>query len=164
MKFKCFLQQFLTTGQIEQIIAKTDKKKIKRIFLGGIPADVLPDLIQKKKKCCWIWNTDDSSKPGQHWVGIFKNKKPPFFDSFRQHLSFYRWDIIPLMQILTKPLHTDESGTYGSWSILFLHYFEQDKLSQLKKVNLKNKLLNKIYLHNTMCKNIHTLLSTKGFM
>ena len=110
MKFKCFLQQFLTTEQIKQIIAKTDKK-IKRFFLGVFPTDVLPDLIQKKKKCCWIRNTDDSSKPGQNWVGIFKNKKIFIFDSFGQHPSFYRWDIKPLRQILTKPLQTDENGT-----------------------------------------------------
>ena len=73
IKFECFLQQFLTTKQIEQIIAKTDKK-IKRFFLGAFATGVLPDLTQKKRKNVGAFGTLTIPQNCEHWVAIFKNK------------------------------------------------------------------------------------------
>ena len=62
--------------QIEKLLAADDK------FLGCFPHDMLPPFPNKFPRSLII-NTDDSSKSGDHWVGLVLNKnKCYYFDSF----------------------------------------------------------------------------------
>ena len=50
-------------------------------YLGTFPRDLLPSL--SKKKFGLIINTDPSTKPGQHWVAVFKDaNEVQYFDSY----------------------------------------------------------------------------------
>lgn len=44
-----------------------------KCFIGVFASDKLPTVVPRP--CCLIVNTDDSSKPGRHWVAIFINKE-----------------------------------------------------------------------------------------
>ena len=62
--------------QIEKLLAADDK------FLGCFPHDMLPPFPKQFPRSLII-NTDDSSKPGDHWVGLVLNKDKCFyFDSY----------------------------------------------------------------------------------
>ena len=51
-------------------------------FLGCFPSDVMPP-VPSKFPTCFILNTDNSSKPGDHWVAVILNQNNCiFFDSF----------------------------------------------------------------------------------
>ena len=66
----------MNSFQIENLLAADDK------FLGCFPHDMLPPFPKKFPRSLII-NTDDSSKPGNHWVGLVLNKnKCYYFDSF----------------------------------------------------------------------------------
>ena len=73
----CFQTTFLETQDLNNI-AKSNIV-MKKKFLGAYPADVSPPFLSKKKKCGWIWNTDEKHLPGQHWVAIYKKNKTLYF-------------------------------------------------------------------------------------
>lgn len=51
-------------------------------FVGTFSRDNLPEI--QKKPAALVVNTDDSSRPGEHWVAIFIPVKGPteYFDSY----------------------------------------------------------------------------------
>jgi len=60
-----------------------------RHFIGVFARDQLPKKI--KYPSSFIFNTDTSDKPGNHWLAIYYNKQKhvTFFDSFGQKPSYY---------------------------------------------------------------------------
>ena len=63
----------------------TRDKYISETFLGVFAGDRFPK--QRLVPCCFIINTDNSGKPGQHWIAIYeKSSTNPsqntFFDSY----------------------------------------------------------------------------------
>lgn len=70
----------MNTVQIEKSM-KTNKYT-QTNFKGVFASDKLPNVI-RKKPCSIIANTDESNKPGQHWVAFFipKSGAIEFFDS-----------------------------------------------------------------------------------
>ena len=58
--------QPLTTSQIQEVLTKDSIASIE--FLGVFASDNLPDIINFPASI--IANTDQSSGPGEHWVGL----------------------------------------------------------------------------------------------
>ena len=54
----------------------------KRIFKGVYPRDEIPSVV--KYPSAYIFNSDPSSKPGEHWMALYfdKKKRGEYFDSF----------------------------------------------------------------------------------
>ncbi len=53
-------------------------------FLGTFSRDFLPRKYIRKRPCALIVNTDESTKPFEHWISLFliKSNKAKYFDSF----------------------------------------------------------------------------------
>lgn len=94
----------LNTLQLERILKKD--KYTKNIFLGVFSRDYIPKNV--KYPCCFIINTDPSTKPGEHWLAFYYDKKGfcYFFDSYGLHPKFYN-----LHTYLTK---TSRGWTYNT--------------------------------------------------
>ena len=54
-----------------------DEEISKNNFVGEFPADRVPSPIPFF--CCFITNTNKSSKPGEHWVVVFCEGGKGFF-------------------------------------------------------------------------------------
>ena len=55
-----------------------------KCFKGVYPRDLLPLRHISERPIAMILNTDNSSKPGEHWVALFieDNNQAEYFDSF----------------------------------------------------------------------------------
>ncbi len=99
-------------------------------FIGTYPRDVLPKNRIQSKPCAIIINTDESTKPGQHWVALFLRKDgvAEFFDSFG--LSYIHEDILKFLKrnkiknliYNSKQLQSVTTSTCGAYCILFVKY------------------------------------------
>ena len=148
----CFLTRFLYTNELNKI-ARTDKI-LNAFYLGAFPADIFPP-ISKKTPCCWIWNTDEQSEDGRHWVAIWVDEKTMyFFDSFAKPLSFYKREywrkyakkINRKFKIVrTRQLQAKNTFVCGNWSLLYLHNMSRGKKDKIK-INNKLKIRNDIQL------------------
>ena len=66
----------LMAFQIDEVLRTTDN------YLGTFPVDRLPDFPKKFPKSIII-NTDQSNKPGDHWIALVLTEGHAFyFDSF----------------------------------------------------------------------------------
>ena len=78
----------MNTAQIAYALEHNPKtsKKFCRVF----PSDKLPQMIDRYP-CELIVNTDPSTKPGTHWIGIFLTspQNGEWFDSYGNPLEFY---------------------------------------------------------------------------
>ena len=57
----------------------------KQIFKGVFACDTLPDTPKRQQRpAAFVVNTDEISRPGQHWIAIFFPRKgsPEYFDSY----------------------------------------------------------------------------------
>jgi hypothetical protein len=108
---------------------------IKPYYLGCYPANVKPKGI--KNNCCWVWNTDEDTHEGTHWICIVKNENSIlFFDSFGKTPIFYKrkyWmDYFENLKCdfnLYTQLQRQSyiSRTCGVWCLEFLNsYFSSD--------------------------------------
>jgi hypothetical protein len=81
-------------------------------FIGAFPWDLLP-----MKNGYSVINTDDSTKAGVHWVGIYKDNKNIYvYDSFGRHTEhilpeFYK-ELIKSGYKVTDSEHTPEQSNY----------------------------------------------------
>ena len=144
----CFLNNFSNTHDIDTL----GKKEISN-FLGAFPADVIPYTNQKS--CCWIWNTDDSSKSGEHWIAIqISGKNLFFFDSFGFPLQKYQkhWKSFAskfnVTTVCKGTIQSPLSVTCGMWSLLYLT--KKLKISNLHQISVRGKIS-----RNAMIKTLH---------
>lgn len=103
-------------------------KKLFKNFIGVYPCDLFPNT--RKKKYSVIFNTGDSSTPGEHFVAIYVNNKTIYyFDSFgkkptdenikafinktKKNRRFYHWK---------RQVQHIESNYCGFFCIGFLFY------------------------------------------
>ena len=113
-------------------------------YLSDIPNHTVgvfaADEIPKKwgKPAAFVFNTDDNTKPGHHWVGVYvdkNNNKGWFFDSYglppivpnhskcsQKNCNYFKWN--------TKRLKCDISEVCKHYCITFLNYIS-------KKSNIK---------------------------
>ena len=106
-------------------------------------ADVKPNI---KSTCCWIWNTDNQDKDGQHWVTFYKTRSTIFFNSYGKSIHFYdKYSYMSPFQ--NKQFQLLQLSTCGAWCLLFLQ--------SSKKLSNNRQLINKfiftkiVYLHFT---------------
>ena len=62
----------LTTVMLEHVI---ENLNIEGNIVGVFAGDVHPEIDDLPDRLKWIWNTDPSSKPGQHWILCILHKK-----------------------------------------------------------------------------------------
>lgn len=115
-------------------------------FIGTFPRDQLPKL--KNKPCGVIFNTDDSKRPGSHWIAMFFTEDgrgefidpfglPPLFQDVQEYLSANSpsgW------QHNTTTLQSLDSDTCGYYCILFM---------KLRCANISLKKIMKMFTDNT---------------
>lgn len=81
----------MNSDQIHSALERTIHPPVH--FLGVFPRDRLPSIHSYPS--CYVANTDDSSKPGTHWVAFYfeniYNKE--FFDSYGFTPSVYGFNI-----------------------------------------------------------------------
>jgi len=77
----------MNTIQIENLL--TRDKFTRNEFLGVFARDELPYI--KRYPSCFVFNTDERSEPGQHWLAVYydENRNAEFFDSLAFHPSHY---------------------------------------------------------------------------
>lgn len=117
-----------------------NNKFTKKYFRGVFPADSLPNKV--KKPALIIANTDESSKPGQHWVAFYLPKKGAleYFDSIGEQpkknyfLKFLKKNGT-CYWYNAKRLQGSFSTTCGNYCVMFLLHRVQ-KISKKKFLNL----------------------------
>ena len=147
--FTCFISKFLNTDDLDKL-AKQDTS-LRKYYLGTYPADVKPKTLQTH--CCWIWNVDESDKPGSHWVAVVKNQKQVyFFDSYAKSPTFFKrqyWLDYFRDMGYTVNLYNDKqkqsyiSRTCGIWCLLFLKaYWDNVSIINTFENNKKHLIRN----------------------
>jgi hypothetical protein len=115
---------------IDEILNKDPDTK--KIYLGSFAFDERPS--QPTYPSCFILNTDIRTKPGQHWLAFFYNKKGfcDFFDSYAKPPSYYN-----LQNYIEKTSNgwnynkirlQGQSNLCGLYSILFLLFKSKNKI------------------------------------
>jgi len=99
-----------------------------KCFIGTYPRDLLPKQICTKP-CAVIINTDDSSKPGQHWVALYLNKgKAEYFDSLAvtpihsDIIKFLIRNKIKKLVYNSNQLQSILSDMCGAYCVLFVKF------------------------------------------
>ena len=116
----------LMTFQIDDFLRKDDN------YLGTFPLDRLPELPNKFPKSIII-NTDQSNKPGDHWIAIILTEKHAYyFDSFglgivdqqiRQFL-LPRYSSIIFNSLCIQHILSDKCGYYCIYFVQNVHNYK----------------------------------------
>jgi hypothetical protein len=101
---------------------------LKRVSLGVFPADELP--IMEMTPRCFVANTDDSGKPGRHWVAFYvpRNKELEYFDSYGKkpydniHFRRYIDRNFEKISCSDERLQGDYTNTCGQYALAYLFY------------------------------------------
>ena len=131
--------------QILKILKKHHKTF--KCFIGCVPSDAIP--VSDHYPYGVVVNTDDSTKPGRHWVAIFvpNSQTVEYFDSFamvpNQNISKYL-SKFKYKYENKKELQSILADTCGEFSIYYIvkrcsgHTFEAI-LNELSKIPDKDK-------------------------
>ena len=145
----------MNTYELVSLLKKD--KVVRKSFCGVVPIDLLP-IRKVKRNCSFIVNTDDSSKPGEHWFAIYVPKNSPveYFDSYGrkpQHEKIY--DFIKAngkrFKYNNKIIQGDKSISCGLYSLFFIYYrtkgYTMKYFQNLFTSNYKNndKIVNDLY-------------------
>lgn len=116
------------TNDLEWMVSSD---KILRKNVHGIyPSDMMPTL-DFSKGFGLIANTDESDRPGQHWLAVFiPNKGPPeFFDPlafppihYVDHFENFLVNRGPQYKFNTQKVQSDESTQCGLFCIYYLYF------------------------------------------
>lgn len=108
---------------LSKIYSKSDTA-----FLGVFAADnlPLPDYIFSHSPCAYVANTDQTGRPGTHWVAIFHPSKScvEFFDSFgfHPHDLGFNFSSFTLSNYNQKQVQSFDSQVCGHYCIYFLFF------------------------------------------
>jgi len=115
----------MNSSELRRILGLT----VPTTYQTGVLACDQLNLV-KKKKFAIIINTDDSTKPGLHWLSIFKESDNceivEFFDSFSLPVSFYNDKIgsflskFSRVRTSTAQMQSTFSDVCGQFSVYFL--------------------------------------------
>ncbi len=113
----------MNTQEINNLLSNVD------CFIGTYARDILPKYQIKTKPCALIINTDESSKPGQHWISLFLTEGvAEYFDSFGftfihdDILKFLKRNKIKKLIYNSKQLQSVTTSTCGAYCILFVKF------------------------------------------
>ena len=94
--------------------------------IGVFPADRLPKGLSNYP-CGFIANTDDSARPGQHWVAFYLSNpgRMEFFDSYGRDPEFYgsnfmKWINGRTVNFNTRRIQGDYSNVCGLYCLFYL--------------------------------------------
>jgi hypothetical protein len=128
-----------------------------KCFIGTFAKDQLPKNKIKEFPCSLIINTDESFKPGEHWIALFLDKNyAEYFDSFGQPplhkeiLSFLIRNKIKYITYNTKQIQSITTNTCGAYCVLFVKF---------KCFNKKFCDLIKLFNNNTYLNDLKILYS-----
>ena len=108
--------------------------------VGVFPADQIPRVWTKPT--AFVFNTDDHTRPGMHWVAVYVNSSnigyyfdsygmPPFvpehINRLRKNCKHFRWNV--------KQLQSETSDVCGQYCIMFLQ-------------NMSNGISMRVFLDN----------------
>ena len=117
--------------------------------VGVFPADKIPRVWTKP--VAFVFNTQDNSLPGQHWVAVYvdRNGQGIFFDSYglppyvinhirrmRKNCKQFVWN--------TTALQSESSNVCGQFCIMFLRYMSRG----LKMRDFLNKFTTDLKLND----------------
>ena len=114
------------TFQIDNYLTKIES------YLGTFPLDRLPDLPNKFPKSIII-NTDQSNKPGDHWIAIVLTEKHAYyFDSFGlgivdqqiQQFLLPRYSSIIFNSLCIQHILSDKCGYYCIYFVQNVHNYK----------------------------------------
>jgi hypothetical protein len=97
-------------------------------FLGVFAFDRMPNpaKIYVYSPCCYIVNTDKSSKKGKHWVAFFhlSARSIEFFDSFGNSPESFGFRLPQVLKTVHNKTQVqgDYSRVCGNYCIYFLYY------------------------------------------
>lgn len=80
----------MNTNELHSILASIGKRRNAQVDV--IPCDLLHNYRIKRYPFCLIVNSDESTKPGSHWVSIFilnKTKPCEFYCSYGRGVAHY---------------------------------------------------------------------------
>ena len=132
----------MDTFQLKSIIGKD--KFARKSFCGVIPIDYLPKT-RLLKTCSFIVNTEDSSKPGKHWIVIYAplNGFVEYFDPFG--LKPTKSEILEFMKIngnnfIYNPHQIQASSSYycGLFCLFYI-LLRSRRISMLKIIKFFNE-------------------------
>lgn len=98
-------------------------------YIGCFPADKIPNAKGLMYPRCMVINTDDSTSPGSHWVGMyveFPNGECDYFDSLAEwpprssHISRYLQQFATVNRV-PHPIQSQMAMSCGKHVIYFLH-------------------------------------------
>jgi hypothetical protein len=118
----------METFEIECLVNKALDGSRRRGFLGVFARDRLPRISRSHFPCCYVANTDDSSKSGTHWVAFYHvtPNHCEFFDSYGKNPSFYLFtQHCQLHNSLA--IQRDTSETCGHHCVNFIIHRIRDK-------------------------------------
>ena len=146
----------------------------KKKFKGIYSSNNLPSLQGIDYPAAFVVNTDETSKPGEHWVAFFfksENAIPEYFDSFglpplkpgfisflKQKRAKYRYS--------TKTLQNLFSSACGEYTIYYifhkcLGWSLRKILSKFSLSTIKNDAIVKDFVHKLICRcSLSHVLST----
>lgn len=118
--------------QIEEIVKRDSK--MNSIFGGVYPRDLVPPL-QHWQKVFYIWNTEDHTEDGQHWIltGINKHNRIIYADplgfpypKYGEHVV--RWIEAPQLPVhfLNRSIQSNTSVLCGGFCIMILWMIAHD--------------------------------------
>lgn len=132
---------------VELMKAMNTNKSTKKTFKGVFPADKLPRKV--KRPAMIISNTDDSTKPGTHWVGFYFPIKGniEYFDSIGElplslhHLKFLQKNGQNFIHN-NKRLQGYFSSVCGNYCVMYLLHRAKKKSYKSFIKQFSNNLVN----------------------
>ena len=152
---------------IELINILSKDKFSKKLFCGVLPIDLLQNF-KFCKPCSLIVNTEESTKPGEHWIAFFitNDRHLEYFDSYGIkpfRIEIYNFIKKHNLKLIynKKKIQNSLSINCGKFCILYLLLRNRGfKMKKILKFFVNNKnndlLINKIFLHE-----IHEIVSIK---
>lgn len=112
----------MNTGEITNYLRKHPQTS--KVFIGCVPSDMIP--VSNQYPYAVVVNTDDSSRPGTHWVALFivSGQTAEYFDSYgdppNKNIAMYLTNFIFVKQsnIQIQSLFSKVCGEYCIYFIV----------------------------------------------
>lgn len=106
----------MNSAQIHYILSNDELTRYQ--FKGVYARDHFNEKTSKPG--LYVINTDDSDKPGEHWVAIYNNGREEFFDSYGNHPSYFGINTTKNVIYNKTRYQNDLSTCCGQYCIYFL--------------------------------------------
>jgi hypothetical protein len=146
---------------IDSILRKN--KITKNYYIGCFASDQIPKVNPEKFPTCFVLNTDESTRPGEHWIALFLTSPlhveyfdslgqwPPISEKIHQFLSQFPH----LVHNGDIKVQSDLSSSCGEHVIYFIHmrckgHSFKEILKRLTSTKTKPDILVKNFLKHLL--------------